>query len=111
MLYYLFEYLDKILDVPGTGVFQYITFRSALAFFFVVVYHLRKRIIRFLQRQQVGETVRELGLAGQNESGYTTMGGLIIIFATWYLFFFSQNYNIYIVFYCNYTMDGDNLFY
>jgi phospho-N-acetylmuramoyl-pentapeptide-transferase len=68
MLYYLFEYLDKILDVPGTGVFQYITFRSALALLSLLLSTIYgKRIIRFLQRQQVGETVRELGLAGQNE--------------------------------------------
>jgi phospho-N-acetylmuramoyl-pentapeptide-transferase len=62
MLYYLFEYLDKILDVPGTGVFQYITFRSALALLFSLLLSTiyGKRIIRFLQRQQVGETVREL---------------------------------------------------
>jgi len=85
MLYYLFEYLDKTLDVPGTGVFQYITFRSALAFLLSLLLSTiyGKRIIRFLQRQQVGETVRELGLAGQNEkAGTPTMGGLIIIFAT-----------------------------
>lgn len=85
MLYYLFEYLDKILDVPGTGVFQYITFRSALALMLSLLLSTiyGKRIIRFLQRQQVGETVRELGLAGQNEkAGTPTMGGLIIIFAT-----------------------------
>ena len=85
MLYYLFEYLDKTLDVPGTGVFQYITFRSALALMLSLLLSTiyGKRIIRFLQRQQVGETVRELGLAGQNEkAGTPTMGGLIIIFAT-----------------------------
>ena len=73
MLYYLFEYLDKILDVPGTGVFQYITFRSALALMLSLLLSTiyGKRIIRFLQRQQVGETVRELGLAGQNEKAGT----------------------------------------
>jgi phospho-N-acetylmuramoyl-pentapeptide-transferase len=85
MLYYLFEYLHKVLNVPGTGVFQYITFRSALAILLSLslstIYG--KRIIGFLRNQQVGETVRELGLAGQNEkAGTPTMGGLIIIFAT-----------------------------
>ncbi len=85
MLYYLFEYLHKVLNVPGTGVFQYITFRSALAILLSLslstIYG--KRIISFLRNQQVGETVRELGLAGQNEkAGTPTMGGLIIIFAT-----------------------------
>jgi len=85
MLYYLFEYLDKMLNVPGTGVFQYITFRSALA----IIMSLRlstiygKRVINYLRRQQIGETVRELGLEGQNEkAGTPTMGGLIIIFST-----------------------------
>jgi phospho-N-acetylmuramoyl-pentapeptide-transferase len=85
MLYYLFDYLHKALNLPGAGVFQYITFRSALA----VIISLSlstifgKRIINFLRNQQVGETVRELGLAGQNEkAGTPTMGGLIIIIAT-----------------------------
>ncbi len=85
MLYYLFEYLDKNLDVPGTGVFQYITFRSALAVMLSLLIStvFGKRIINFLRNQQVGETVRELGLAGQNEkAGTPTMGGLIIIMAT-----------------------------
>lgn len=85
MLYYLFEYLDKSLDVPGAGVFQYITFRSALAVLLSLLIStvFGKRIINFLRTQQVGETVRELGLAGQNEkAGTPTMGGLIIIMAT-----------------------------
>lgn len=101
MLYYLFEYLNKVLNVPGTGVFQYITFRSALAFMLSLslstIYG--KRVIGFLQRQQVGETVRELGLAGQNEkAGTPTMGGLIIIFATLVpVMLFAKLHNIYIV--------------
>jgi len=85
MLYYLFEYLDKTFDVPGTGVFQYITFRSALAVLLSLLIStvFGKRIINFLRNQQVGETVRELGLHGQNEkAGTPTMGGLIIILAT-----------------------------
>jgi phospho-N-acetylmuramoyl-pentapeptide-transferase len=101
MLYYLFEYLDKTLDVSGTGVFQYITFRSGLAFLLSLLLSTiyGKRIIQFLQRQQVGETVRELGLAGQNEkAGTPTMGGLIIIFATLVpVFLFAKIDNIYIV--------------
>lgn len=85
MLYYLFEYLDKQLDVPGTGVFQYITFRSGLAvilsLFISTVFG--KKIINFLRRQQIGETVRELGLEGQTQkAGTPTMGGLIIILST-----------------------------
>ncbi|TGD57773.1 phospho-N-acetylmuramoyl-pentapeptide-transferase [Flavobacterium humi] len=85
MLYYLFEYLDKTLDVPGTGVFQYITFRSALAIILSLLLStiFGKRVINYLRRQQVGETVRELGLHGQVEkAGTPTMGGLIIIFST-----------------------------
>ncbi len=84
MLYYFFEYLNS-LDVPGTGVFQYITFRSGLAIILSLLLStvFGKKIINFLRRQQVGETVRELGLAGQNEkAGTPTMGGLIIIFST-----------------------------
>ncbi|MDD3004834.1 phospho-N-acetylmuramoyl-pentapeptide-transferase [Flavobacterium sp.] len=85
MLYYLFQYLDHNFDVPGTGVFQYITFRSALAVLLSLLIStvFGKRVINFLRNQQVGETVRELGLAGQNEkAGTPTMGGLIIIMAT-----------------------------
>ncbi|MBO9586771.1 MAG: phospho-N-acetylmuramoyl-pentapeptide-transferase [Flavobacterium sp.] len=101
MLYYLFEYFDKTLDIPGTGVFQYITFRSALAFMLSLLLSTiyGKRVINFLRRQQVGETVRELGLAGQNEkAGTPTMGGLIIIFATLIpVLLFARLHNIYIV--------------
>ena len=85
MLYYLFEYLNKTLNIPGTGVFQYITFRSALAVIMSLMISTiyGKKIIGFLRNQQVGETVRELGLEGQNEkAGTPTMGGLIIIIAT-----------------------------
>jgi phospho-N-acetylmuramoyl-pentapeptide-transferase len=85
MLYYFFEYLDKTLNVSGAGVFQYITFRSALALILSLLIStiFGKRIINFLRRQQVGETVRELGLEGQTQkAGTPTMGGLIIIIAT-----------------------------
>ncbi len=101
MLYYLFEYLDKIMDIPGTGVFQYITFRSALAFILSLLLSTiyGKRVVGFLRRQQIGETVRELGLTGQNEKkGTPTMGGLIIIFATLIpVFLFAKLQNIYIL--------------
>jgi len=101
MLYYLFEYLDKTLDIPGTGVFQYITFRSGLAIMLSLILStvFGKKIINFLRRQQVGETVRELGLAGQNEkAGTPTMGGLIIIFATLVpVFLLTKLDNIYII--------------
>lgn len=85
MLYYLFEYLDKTLNVPGTGVFQYITFRSGLAVLLSLLISTiyGKKIINFLRNQQVGETVRELGLEGQTQkAGTPTMGGLIIIIST-----------------------------
>lgn len=84
MLYYLFEYLDKVMDIPGTGVFKYISFRAALAIIislFITLF-LGKPIIRFLLRKQVGETVRDLGLEGQSQKqGTPTMGGLIILSA------------------------------
>ena len=101
MLYYLFEYLDKILNVSGTGVFQYITLRSALALMLSLLLSTiyGKRVVSFLRKQQIGETVRELGLAGQNEkAGTPTMGGLIIIFATLIpVMLFAKLHNIYIV--------------
>lgn len=85
MLYYLFQYLEDFYKIPGVGVFQYITFRSAMAvivsLLFSIIYG--KKIINILQKMQVGETVRELGLEGQKEkSGTPTMGGVIIIIAT-----------------------------
>jgi phospho-N-acetylmuramoyl-pentapeptide-transferase len=73
------------MNIPGTGVFQYITFRSALALILSLLIStiFGKRIINFLRNQQVGETVRELGLEGQSQkAGTPTMGGLIIIIAT-----------------------------
>ncbi|KIX21841.1 phospho-N-acetylmuramoyl-pentapeptide-transferase [Flavobacterium sp. 316] len=85
MLYYIFKYLDKTFDFPGAGVFQYITFRSAFAFILslLIATIYGKKIINFLRKQQVGETVRELGLEGQSEkAGTPTMGGIIIIMAT-----------------------------
>ena len=85
MLYYIFQYLDKAFDVPGAGVFQYITFRSALAFILslLIATIYGKKIINYLRNQQVGETVRELGLEGQTaKAGTPTMGGIMIILAT-----------------------------
>ena len=66
MLVYLFEYLDKM-DFPGAGVFQYITFRAALAMILSLIISMifGKKIIAILHRLQVGETVRDLGLEGQ----------------------------------------------
>ena len=84
MLYYLFTYLDQQFDFPGAGVFQYITFRAALAVILSLLISLvfGKTIIRFIQKKQVGETIRDLGLEGQSEkAGTPTMGGLIILAA------------------------------
>jgi phospho-N-acetylmuramoyl-pentapeptide-transferase len=81
MLFYLFQYLDK-LDVPGAGVFQYISFRAAMAIItsLAISTIYGKRIIYFLQRKQIGESIRDLGLEGQmQKKGTPTMGGLIIL--------------------------------
>jgi len=82
MLYHLFQYLDKTFNVPGAGMFNYLSFKSALAFIlslFISVY-FGKRIIAFLQKKQIGEPIRDLGLAGQmDKKGTPTMGGIIII--------------------------------
>ena len=83
MLYYLFEYLVKI-DFAGAGMFKYLSFRAGLAALtsLIVSMMFGKKIIRFLQRKQVGEVVRDLGLEGQYEKqGTPTMGGIIIIAA------------------------------
>jgi phospho-N-acetylmuramoyl-pentapeptide-transferase len=81
MLYYLFAYLERF-DIPGAGLFQYLSFRSGIAVITSLVISLftGKRIIRLLQRKQIGETVRDLGLEGQlTKKGTPTMGGLIIL--------------------------------
>ena len=85
MLYYLFEYLENHYNLTGASLFQYISFRSALAFIMSLLFSTiyGKRIINYLQRKQVGESVRDLGLEGQAEkAGTPTMGGIIIILAT-----------------------------
>lgn len=85
MLYYLFEYLEKTYQFPGASLFGYISFRAAVAIIFslLVTAVLGKRIIAILQRYQMGETIRDLGLEGQQEkTGTPTMGGLMIIFGT-----------------------------
>lgn len=83
MLYYLFEFLDR-LDVPGAGVFQYISFRAGMAAFLslLITITFGKALIGFLRKKQVGEEIRDLGLEGQvQKKGTPTMGGLIIIAA------------------------------
>jgi len=84
MLYYLFDYLEKCCNFPGAGVFQYISFRAAMAVIFSLIISMffGKTWIKFLNRKQVGETIRDLGLEGQLEKqGTPTMGGLIILTA------------------------------
>ena len=100
MLYHLFEYLEKF-DVPGAGVFQYISFRTALTIITSLIISLLfgKRIIRLLQRKQIGENIRELGLEGQMEKkGTPTMGGLIILGAILIpILLFGDLTNIYVI--------------
>jgi len=84
MLYHFFEYIDKYYNVPGAGLFQYITFRAAFAIILSLIISLvfGGKIITKLKRMQIGETVRELGLDGQKaKEGTPTMGGIIIIMA------------------------------
>ena len=85
MLYYLFEYMEQQYQFPGASLFQFLTFRAAfaviLSLLIAMVYG--KKVITFLKRKQIGETVRDLGLAGQSQkAGTPTMGGIIIIIAT-----------------------------
>ncbi|MBK8427450.1 MAG: phospho-N-acetylmuramoyl-pentapeptide-transferase [Lewinellaceae bacterium] len=85
MLYYLFEYLKKTYDLPGAGLFQYISFRAGVAMILSLVISMiiGKWIIKWLRSMQIGETVRDLGLAGQiSKAGTPTMGGIIIVAAT-----------------------------
>ncbi|NPA46014.1 MAG: phospho-N-acetylmuramoyl-pentapeptide-transferase [Chlorobi bacterium] len=85
MLYHLFQYLSAHFDFPGESLFRFITFRSAMAFItaFLLGILYGKRIIGWLRRRQLGETVRDLGLEGQkSKEGTPTMGGIIIIGAT-----------------------------
>ncbi len=84
MLYHLFTYLDKAFDFPGAGMFNYISFRAGLAFILALLLSTMfgRRIIDYLQKKQIGETIRDLGLEGQmSKKGTPTMGGVIIIIA------------------------------
>jgi len=101
MFYFLFEYLENQFQLTGASLFQYISFRSSLAFIFSLFISILfgKKIISFLKKKQIGETIRDLGLIGQNEKkGTPTMGGLIIIFSTIIpVLLFSNFTNIYIL--------------
>jgi phospho-N-acetylmuramoyl-pentapeptide-transferase len=101
MLYYLFQYLHETFNIPGTGVFQYLSFRAAMAailsLWITIVYG--KHLIEFLRKKQVGESIRDLGLEGQmQKKGTPTMGGLIIIAAILIpTLLFAQLHNKYII--------------
>lgn len=101
MLYYLFTWLDKAYNLPGAGMFQFISFRAAMATIFSLFISLiyGKRIINILRAKQIGETVRELGLEGQMaKTGTPTMGGLIILGAILIpTLLFAKVLNIYIL--------------
>jgi phospho-N-acetylmuramoyl-pentapeptide-transferase len=82
MLYPIFDYLDSVLDIPGTGVFRYISFRAGMAALLslIITITFGKNIINWIRAKQIGEPVRDLGLTGQAEKkGTPTMGGLMII--------------------------------
>ena len=84
MLYHLFKYLDEVYDLPGSGMFQYISFRAAAAVILslLIVIIFGRRIIDFLRRKQIGEEIRDLGLEGQlQKRGTPTMGGVFILVA------------------------------
>jgi phospho-N-acetylmuramoyl-pentapeptide-transferase len=85
MLYYLFEFLEKSYQFPGASIFQYISFRAAAAVIISMSFSMvfGAKIIEYLKRKQIGESIRDLGLDGQKEKeGTPTMGGLIIILST-----------------------------
>lgn len=100
MLYYLFDYLDS-LNFPGAGLFDYISFRAGMALItsLIVSMIFGKKIIRLLQKQQIGETVRDLGLEGQlQKAGTPTMGGIIILSAILIpTLLFAKLHNIYVI--------------
>ena len=82
MLYYLFKYFREQFELSGAGVFQFISFRALMAIIFSLIISLLlgKALVRFLQKQQIGEIIRDLGLEGQmKKQGTPTMGGLIIL--------------------------------
>jgi len=101
MLYYLFSYLDKTFNFPGAGVFQYISFRAlgATVSSLLIAAIFGRRIIDYLRKKQIGETIRDLGLQGQMEKkGTPTMGGFIILASLLIpVVLFAKITNVYIV--------------
>src|SRR5277367_3170317 len=84
MLYFLFTWLKQEFNLSGSGLFQYITFRAAMSILLslIIATVYGRRIINFLKKKQIGETGRDLGLAGeQQKKGTPTMGGIIILLA------------------------------
>ena len=101
MLYYLFEYLENQYQIPGASLFTYISFRTAAAVItsLLISTIFGRKIINFLRTKQIGESIRDLGLSGQNEKqGTPTMGGLIILLSTLIpVLLFAKLDNIYII--------------
>ncbi len=101
MLYYLFDYLEKQYQIPGASLFGFTTFRAAMSVLLslIIATAYGKRIILFLKKKQIGETIRDLGLEGQQQkSGTPTMGGLIIIISTLIpVILFARLDNIYVI--------------
>jgi phospho-N-acetylmuramoyl-pentapeptide-transferase len=101
MLVHLFEYLQKYYDLPGAGLFRYISFRAGAAMLIALLFSMiiGKQIIAKLRKLQIGETVRDLGLSGQNiKAGTPTMGGIIIVAATLLpVLLFARLNNVYII--------------
>ena len=101
MLYYIFELLENQYQFPGASVFQYISFRASIAIILSMGFSLifGKKIINFLRNQQIGESIRDLGLEGQKEKeGTPTMGGIIILLSTLIpVFLLARLDNIYIL--------------
>ena len=101
MLYYFFEFLENQYQIPGASLFTYISFRAAAAIItsLLISTIFGKRIIDFLRKKQIGESIRDLGLDGQIEkTGTPTMGGLIIIISTIIpVLLFANLKNIYII--------------
>ena len=100
MFYHLFKYLDRTYDLPGSGMFQYLSFRAAAAVIvsLLIVVIFGRRIIDYLRRKQIGEEIRDLGLDGQMQKrGTPTMGGVIILLAILVpTLLFAQLDNIYV---------------
>jgi len=101
MLYYLFNYLNRVYDLPGAGVFEFISFRAGMATLLslIITVTFGQRLIDMLRRKQVGEDIRDLGLEGQmQKKGTPTMGGLIILAAILIpTLLFARLENIYVI--------------